>query len=159
MLSTETLCYIYSSTKGNIVMSPVPPKYETQRLATLHALNLLDTPHSDRYDRITRTAQRLFNVPIALITLVDTSRIWFQSRQGLATAQTSRESFFCEQAILGDEILVIPDARIDPRVADHPLVTSEPCLRFYAGRPLAAVDGSKLGTLCILDRQVRTMDD
>ncbi len=126
-------------------------------MATLRSLNILDTPAEDRFDRITRLAQRLFDVPIALVSLVDENRQWFKSCQGLDLAQTPRSSSFCAHAILGDDILVIPDATLDPRFADNPLVTAEPYIRFYAGCPLVASDGSKVGTLCIIDRLPRTL--
>ncbi len=133
---------------------PFPPD-EQQRLAVLRSLRILDTPPEERFDRITRTAQRLFNVPIALISLIDAQRQWFKSCQGLPVSETPRSISFCGHAILADIPLIIPDALLDPRFADNPLVTGEPLIRFYAGQPLIAADGSKLGTLCIIDRAPR----
>jgi GAF domain-containing protein len=111
------------------------PPNEAQRIAALRALPILDTPREERFDRITRLAQRLFDVPIALITLVDANRQWFKSCMGIGVDQTPRSVSFCAHAILRDDALVIEDAQIDPRFADNPLVTDEPHIRFYAGQP------------------------
>jgi len=136
---------------------PRLPANEAQRLAALRALNILDTPPEERFDRITRLARRIFNVPLALISLVDADRQWFKSRQGLKATQTPRDISFCGHAILDDDLLVVPDARRDPRFSGNPLVTRPPRIRFYAGCPLVAPDGSKLGTLCVMDRRPRRM--
>lgn len=133
---------------------PLPPD-ELERLAALHALELLDTPSEERFDRITRLAARFFGVPIALISLVDRDRQWFKSRNGLQVQQTSREVSFCGHAILQSEALVVSDAWTDDRFADNPLVQSEPRVRFYAGHPIAAPDGSPIGTLCLIDHKPR----
>ncbi|MEW6247374.1 MAG: PAS domain S-box protein [Nitrospirota bacterium] len=141
-----------------MIPPPIPPD-EAQRLAALHALHILDTPPEERFDRITRLAQRLFDVPIALISLVDASRQWFKSRAGLDVAQTPREISFCGHAILGHEAFVVRDARVDPRFSDNPLVTGEPAIRFYAGWPLADPAGRTLGTLCLIDRRPRQLSE
>ncbi len=138
--------------------APLPAR-EEERLAALRALKILDTPPEERFDRITRIAQRLFDVPIVLLSLVDADRQWFKSRQGLDVTETPREISFCGHAILGSDILVIPDAQQDPRFADNPMVCGEPYARFYAGYPLSGSDGSKLGTLCIKDRRPRKMSE
>ncbi len=139
-------------------MTILPPN-ESQRLNSLHALNILDTLPEERFDRITRTARRLFNVPIGLIGLVDAKREWFRSCQGLAIGEISREVSLSAYAILGDDALLIPDTLDDARFADSPLVIGYPYVRFYAGQPLSAPDGSKLGALCIMDRQPRQMGE
>jgi len=131
------------------------PEYEQKRLATLSSLAILDTPPEERFDRLTRIAKRLFGVPIAVVGLVDENRQWFKSCTGLDVRQTSRDISFCAHAILGDEIFVIPNAAEDERFADNPLVENAPYIRFYAGCPLKAPDGSKLGSLCIMDREPR----
>ncbi len=130
---------------------------ETNRLAQLRSLALLDTDAEERFDRVTRLAQRLFGVPIALVSLVDTDRQWFKSRQGLDVAETPRESSFCAHAILGDEVMQVEDASIDPRFAENPLVLGAPEIRFYAGAPIEGPGGAKLGTLCIIDREPREL--
>lgn len=137
--------------------APERPVEERRRLATLRTLGLLDTPAEERFDRITRLAQRLFDVPIALVSLIDEDRQWFKSRQGLDVEETSREVSFCGHAILGDDVMQIPDATVDPRFTDNPLVLGDPRIRFYAGCPIAAPDGSKLGTLCVIDSEPRVL--
>jgi diguanylate cyclase (GGDEF)-like protein len=133
------------------------PVDEPARLAALHGLALLDTPSEERFERITRLARRLFDVPMATISLVDEDRQWFKSRQGLEMSETPREISFCSHAILGDQIMEVADAAADPRFHDSPLVVGEPHVRFYAGCPLRAPDGSKIGTLCLMDRTPRTL--
>ncbi|MBW4472277.1 MAG: sensor domain-containing diguanylate cyclase [Stenomitos rutilans HA7619-LM2] len=135
---------------------PNAPENEAARLQTLRALHLLDTPPEERFDRLTRLAKRLFGVPIALVSLVDMNRQWFKSCQGLAVSETPRDVSFCGHAILGDTPFIVPDTLLDDRFHDNPLVLSEPCIRFYAGVPLR-VHGSKLGTLCLIDRDPRMM--
>ncbi len=139
--------------------APDIPDDEPLRLTTLHALNILDTPAEERFDRLTRMANRLFDVPIALVSLVDENRQWFKSCVGLGASETPRSISFCGHAILGSQIFMIEDATQDPRFADNPLVVDEPKIRFYAGCPLRAMDGHKLGTLCIIDRKPRTLSD
>ncbi len=137
---------------------PLPPD-EQQRLTTLRSLHILDTPPEERFDRITRTAQRLFDVPIALISLIDINRQWFKSCQGLSVSETPRSLSFCGHAILADNPLIVSNALLDPRFADNPLVSGGPGIRFYAGQPLSAADGSRLGTLCIIDQRPRQLSD
>ncbi len=138
---------------------PATPLDEPSRVQALHATRLLDSPADERFDRITRLAQRAFHVPIALISLVDSDRLWFKSRQGLDIAQTPREHSFCGHAILGDELFVVEDAKADARFADNPLVTDGPEICFYAGYPLATPEGARLGTLCVIDREPRSFSD
>jgi len=125
----------------------------------LGGLALLDTGPEDRFDRITRTAARLFGVPTALITLVDADRQWFKSRQGLAATEIPREISFCAHAILAEGPLVVPDTHRDPRFADNPLVLGPPHIRFYAGQPLQAAEGHRVGTLCLLAPEPRAFTD
>jgi ribonuclease BN (tRNA processing enzyme) len=131
------------------------PDNEAQRLATLKSVGLLDTPADPRFDRITRLASRFFEVPIALVTLVDADRQWFKSCIGLAISETTRESSFCAHAVTYGTTLVVSDALIDDRFAENPLVMGQPRVRFYAGAPLTMSDGTVLGTLCILDTRPR----
>jgi diguanylate cyclase (GGDEF)-like protein len=133
------------------------PVDEPARLAALRGLALLDTPSEERFERITRLARRLFDVPMANISLVDQDRQWFKSHQGLEMSETPREISFCGHTILGDQIMEVSDAAADPRFHDNPLVTGEPHVRFYAGCPLRAPDGSKIGTLCLMDQAPRTL--
>jgi len=135
---------------------PNTPLDETERLETLRALDVLDTAPEERFDRLTRMAKRLFNVPFALVSLVDENRQWFKSCIGLEATETSRDISFCGHAILGDDIFVIPNALEDARFKDNPLVTGDPHIRFYVGCPLKAHNGQKIGTLCIIDQEPRT---
>ena len=134
------------------------PDDEAARLAALRSLGLLDTEPDERFDRITRMAQRILDVPIALVSLVDADRQWFKSRQGLDRPETSRSVAFCAHAIAQHDVMVVEDATADPRFADNPLVTGDPEVRFYAGAPISGPDGHVLGTLCVMDRRPRTLD-
>ena len=136
---------------------PGLPDDETSRLQALKALEILDTDVEERFDRLTRLAQRVFDMPVVLITLVDANRQWFKSCIGLDATETSRDISFCGHAILGDEVFVVQDARQDDRFADNPLVSGPPHIRFYAGCPLVYSDGSTLGTLCLIDREPREL--
>ena len=131
------------------------PPDESGRLRELWDMQLLDTPPEERFDRLTRLAQRLFDVRTTLVSLVDHDRQWFKSRQGLDALQTPRSISFCGHAILADGPFVIQDARLDPRFADNPLVTGPLAIRFYAGMPLQGPRGHKVGTLCLIDPRPR----
>lgn len=141
------------------MIKPDVPVDETLRLKNLRSLNILDTPAEERFDRVTRLARQIFNVPMALVSLVDEHRQWFKSVIGLRVSETSRETSFCGHAIVDGELFVVPDALNDVRFADNPFVSGEPHIRFYAGYPLQYLDGSKMGTLCIIDTQPRIFDD
>jgi diguanylate cyclase (GGDEF)-like protein len=143
------------------MIPPATPLNEAHRLDTLRALHILDTSPEERFDRLTRLAKRLFGVPIALVSLVDADRQWFKSCQGLPdqVTETPRDVSFCGHAILSDDILLVPDALADPRFHDNPLVVGNPKIRFYAGCPLSVPNGSKLGTLCIIDVEPRSLEE
>ena len=129
---------------------------ESARIEALHALQILDTPPEERFDRITKIAQIMFDVPIALVSLVDVNRQWFKSCAGLSATETPRSMSFCSHAILNEDVMSIEDAKKDERFTDNPLVTGEPHIRFYAGKPIRDPNGKKLGTLCIIDTKPRT---
>lgn len=137
--------------------APALPINEESRLQCLRALNILDTPAEERFDRYTRLVKKMMDVPIALVSLVDDDRLWFKSRVGLDATEASRDISFCGHAILGHDTFVINDALNDTRFADNPLVLSEPNIRFYAGVPLVYSDASALGTLCVIDTQPREL--
>jgi diguanylate cyclase (GGDEF)-like protein len=141
-----------------MLAAPIPQN-ETPRLATLRSLKLLDTPAEERFDRLTRLARRIFEVPIALVSLIDENRQWFKSCAGLGVSETPRDISFCGHAILQDDVFMIPDALADGRFHDNPLVTGAPGIRFYAGQPLRVPNGAKLGTLCLIDTRPRELDD
>src|ERR1700761_2776104 len=108
------------------MLVPPMPCNESARLDARHALHILDTSPEERFDRLTRLARRIFSVPIAVVSLVDANRQWFKSCIGLETSETPRDVSFCAHAILGDEILMVPDTFADERFRDNPLVTGEP---------------------------------
>ncbi|EKO3566443.1 PAS domain S-box protein [Vibrio metschnikovii] len=135
---------------------PPLPEEESERQKTLDKTGLLNSGSEARFDRITRLAQQIFSVPIALISLVDRDRQWFKSRQGLDAQQTPREISFCGHAILNSEIFVIENALVDQRFCDNPLVMGTPDIRFYAGAPLHSTKGYRIGTLCLIDSQPRS---
>ena len=128
---------------------------EQERINTLKKYDILDTPPDGSFDRITKLAAILLEVPIAIVTLVDTDRIWFKSRYGLDVQQIGRDPGLCASAILADDIYEVDDARTDPRTLANPLVASDFGLRFYAAVPLKVRDGHNLGTLCVLDKHPR----
>jgi ribonuclease BN (tRNA processing enzyme) len=134
------------------------PRDEAKRLTALHALNILDTPREERFDRITRLAAALFDAPVSLISLVDENRQWFKSTCGIDAQETPRDESFCAHAVVSRAPLIIPDALMDERFAENPLVVNPPRVRFYAGYPLILADGSCIGTLCILDTRPRELD-
>lgn len=139
------------------MQAPGLPDNEIDRLATLHSLRILDTPADERFDRYARISAKIFDMPIALISLVDGNRQWFKAAEGLEAAQTPRDVSFCGHAILGDGVFEIQNARRDFRFRDNPLVLQQPHIRFYAGAPLEAPNGHKLGTLCLIDRIPRKL--
>ncbi len=141
-----------------MLKSPIPVG-ETVRLCSLQNLKVLDTLPEERFDRITRLVARVFDVPIALVSLVDVDRQWFKSRHGIDAEETPREISFCGHAILEEETFVVHDAAEDERFADNPLVTDEPKIRFYAGHPVHSPQGTRIGTLCIIDRQPRAFSN
>ncbi len=138
---------------------PETPESEPARLKALRSTNVLDTPSEERFDRLTRLAKRMFDVPIALVSLVDENRQWFKSCIGLDVSETPRDISFCGHAILGTEIFLIANTEKDERFSDNPLVLNAPHIRFYAGCPLSYVDGSMLGTLCIIDTKARDLTE
>ncbi len=140
------------------MLIPAKPDNEKERLDALRAFDILDTPPEERFDRLTRMAKRLFNVPVATVSLVDADRQWFKSVDGLSSRQTSRDYSFCGHAILGEDLFIVPDALADKRFHDNPLVTAAPGIRFYAGCPLTVSNGLRLGSICIMDFKPRQLN-
>lgn len=140
------------------MQAPAKPDNELKRLETLRSLNILDTLAEERFDRLTRLARRIFDVPIALVSLVDEDRQWFKSCLGLSAKETPREISFCGHAILQNDVFVVEDTYLDSRFHDNPLVTGDPNIRFYAGCPINYLHGYNLGTLCLLDTKPRQFD-
>jgi diguanylate cyclase (GGDEF)-like protein/PAS domain S-box-containing protein len=143
------------------MMTAAPlPDDEGARLASLHALGILDTPPEAEFDALVRAASLACGVPISLLSLVDAERQWFKANLGLTdTTQTPRDVAFCAHAILGEELFEIPDAAADPRFRENPLVTGEHGIRFYTGAPMRVSDGSQIGVLCVMDRRPRRLDE
>lgn len=133
----------------------IPPEAERRRLAALVDYQVLDTAPEVSFDRLTRAAAHVCQVPMALISLVDEKRQWFKSNIGVPATETPREISFCAHAILEDDLMVVCDASQDDRFSHNPLVTRGLGLRFYAGAPLCTSDGSRIGTLCVLDHAAR----
>ena len=131
------------------------PQNETQRLSSLRRLGLLDTAAEERFDRITRMAQRLFAVKSCLISFIDADRQWCKSQQGFEGGEIVRDEAFCAHAILVEDVFVVGDASADPRFEDSPLVTGSHAVRFYAGCPVRSPDGERVGTLALLDDKPR----
>ena len=132
-------------------MSTFPkPADDAERLAFLSDLAILDTAPDESLDRIVALCRGIFEVPVAVVSLVAEERQWFKSIQGLDVCETSRDVAFCNYTILADEVFEVVDATIDPRFSTNMLVTEEPHIRYYAGAPLV-YDGVRLGSLCLID--------
>ncbi len=135
-----------------------PRDDEARSLQALHALDVLDSAPEAQFDALVQAASLVCGTPIALISLIDTDRQWFKANVGLGgVTQTSRDVAFCSHAVLGDALFEVPDAALDPRFADNPLVVDTPGIRYYAGVPLCLGDGSNIGTLCVIDREPRLL--
>lgn len=134
------------------------PVDEMQRLRELERYGVIGTPSDEHFERIVELASLIFAVPITAISLVEQHRQWFLCNLGLEASETPREQAFCAHAIVGDGVMVVPDATADPRFRANPLVTAAPHIRFYAGAPLHSREGHNLGTLCVIDREPREMN-
>ncbi|TQS72609.1 EAL domain-containing protein [Rhodobacteraceae bacterium] len=148
---------------GKELPTPYPtPVNEEDRLRALAEYHLMDTPPEEDFNRLAGLAARLFDVPITLVSFLDHDRQFFKANVGFDVCGTSREVSFCTHAIMGDDVLVIPDAAKDPRFSSNPLVLGPPFIRFYAGKPLKTPNGHKIGTVCLIDtkpRDVFTSED
>jgi len=146
-----------TSTYTNTVPTSVETDHERTRLYELRQYDVLDTPAEREYDDLVSLAAYICETPAAAITLIDSDRQWFKSQVGLNASESPRHTSFCTHAIAGEDLFIVPDARLDPRFADNPFVTSDPHIRFYAGQPLINDDGYALGTICVIDHEPRTL--
>lgn len=140
---------------GPSVKPILVPANETQRLAALHALRLLDTPREERFDVIVDIAAAEFGVPIALVSLIDEERQWVKAAHGIELCEVPRSESFCSRVLLEEDSLVIPDTLADPRFVGSPFVVGAPFVRFYAGVPLLMPDGQAIGVMCLIDTRPR----
>ncbi len=141
-----------------MVDAAIIPETEPERMAAVRRYDVLDSPKDGAFDRITALAARRFGVPISIISIVDEDRIWFKSHHGVPVDQIGRDPGLCASAILNNDPHILTDATTDPRSLANPLVAGDFGLRFYAGVPLTTHDGHNLGTLCIIDRDPRPID-
>jgi GAF domain-containing protein len=140
-------------------MSVAPTSLEGARVAALNRYAILDTEPEQSFDDLVTLAAYVCRAPIAMLSLVDDHRQWFKSKVGVEIRETPRDISFCSRAIEQEDLFLVPDALEDPRFRDNPLVVDEPHVRFYAGAPLINEDGFALGTLCVIDRQPRELDE
>lgn len=137
--------------------TPVPAN-EALRLEALKKLGILDTEADPAFEALVQLASELCGTPVSLVSLIDEKRQWFKARKGIDVSETPRELAFCAHAVANGETLIVDDTVQDQRFAEHPLVTGDPNIRFYAGVPLKTVDGLSLGTLCVIDQQPRVLE-
>ncbi len=135
------------------------PSNEQLRHYQLSSYEVLDTEEELAYDKITHLAATICDCPISLISLIDSDRQWFKSHFGLDARETPRDIAFCAHVVFDQKVLVVPDARIDERFQDNPLVTNAPNVTFYLGMPLTDKDGYTLGTLCVIDSKPRQINE
>ena len=135
------------------------PTNEEQRLAALGRYEILDSIPERAYEDLLAIAAGICGTPMGAISMIDSERQWFKAQKGLSIQETSRDVSFCAHAILGDGVFVVPDARMDERFHDNPLVTGNPGIRFYAGAPLVSKGGEALGALCVIDDQPREISE
>ena len=140
------------------MISAKVPANEADRLAALKALGVLDSQAEAEFDALVKVASTVCDVPMSLISLVDSDRQWFKANVGLpGVHETGRDISFCSHAIHGEEIFEVPNVLEDARFSDNPLVTQSPEIRFYAGAPIRLSSGHLVGTLCVLDRIPRKL--
>lgn len=140
-------------------MSAPIPANESERIEALRAYALLDTPPESAFDDLVQLAAHICEAPMAAMSLIDAERQWFKARLGIKAAETSRDNSFCAHGITHDEdLLIVPDARQDPRFAQMLIVQDDPKIQFYAGARLDSSEGLAMGMLCVMDRIPRTLN-
>lgn len=141
------------------MIAPRIPEDDAERLKELHKYELSDGVYEQEFQEVVELASKICNVPISLITLIDFDKQYFKGKVGLDPDETTRDISFCGHAILNDNLMEVYDASKDERFHDNPFVTEDPHIRFYAGMPLITQNGYKIGTLCLIDRKPRELDD
>jgi signal transduction histidine kinase len=141
------------------VIIPPIPNNESERLAELYRLNILDTPDEEEFDEIVQLAAALSDSPASFITLIDKDRQWFKAKVGSVVAETEREVSFCAHCILQDEAMIVEDVAKDPRLSENPYAVGPEGIKFYAGFPLITSAGMTIGTLCITDNKTKQLSD
>lgn len=141
-----------------IMQKPCIPENEERRLAEVYNLNILDSPREVYFENITRILQNIFDVDIVAISIIDSDRQWFKAIRGANLKETPRELSLCAHAILDKNLFIINDTLQDERFHDHPLVTGDPKIRFYAGCPLFTKNGLGIGSLCLINKAPREID-
>lgn len=134
-------------------------KSEIRRLEALRHYQILDSSPEREFDDVVKIAAQICGVPIAALTFIDGERQWFKAKIGIESSETMREDAFCAHTIQSENLMLIEDAAADPRFAENPFVVGEPYIRFYAGAPLVNGEGHALGSLCVIDREVRTLSE
>jgi GAF domain-containing protein len=142
-----------------VAMAAAPPSIEAARIAALNRYAILDTEPEQSFDDLVILAAYVCKTPMAMLSLVDEHRQWFKSKVGVQVRETPREVSICSHAIRQEDLFVVPDTLEDPRFRENVLVVGEPRIRFYAGAPLINEDGFALGTLCVVDREPRELDE
>lgn len=138
--------------------APIPFN-EAKRIKALLDCDILDSEAESSFDQITQLAAQLFDVPVCLISLVDSERQWFKSRFGLEVTETPRDISFCGHVVEAEKTMVVSDADKDERFNDNPLVTGDLGLKFYAGAPVVGDKGYVFGTLCLIDFKTRDFSE
>ncbi len=134
------------------------PNDEEKRIEAVHRIAILDTEPEERFDRLTREAAKMLDVPISTITILDSKREWFKSCVGLDSTEGDRSISFCGHALLVKDLFIVEDTLKDPRFRDNPMVTSYPFIRFYAGQALLDYETSQpVGVFCIKDVKPRKL--
>lgn len=140
-------------------MAAPTPAVEAARIAALNRYAILDSEPEESFDDLVILAAHVCKTPMALLSLVDDHRQWFKSKVGVQVKETPREISVCAHAIEQSELFIVPDLLEDARFRENPMVVGEPRIRFYAGAPLVNEDGFALGTLCVVDREPRVLDE
>lgn len=137
-------------------LTPEQVMREAERLAALESLDMLDTPQDEGFDRFVRLIQEIFTVEIGLVSFMDAHRQWYKSCAGFSVSEVPREATFCQYVVASEEPMVVQDTTRDPVFSQHPAVTGEAHIRFYAGVPLKTKEGYIVGTICAIDRRTRS---